>query len=58
MAAFEGTATGGGFDVGLSYTITFQLFSHLPPSHGYTYHKPFLPWTEYIHYDIYSREWK
>lgn len=58
MAAFEGTATGCGFDVGLPYSVTFQIFRHLPPSRAYTYHESFQPWTECIHYDIYSGEWK
>lgn len=58
MAAFEAIATGRGFDVRLPYSITFQFLTYLPPSHGYTYHKPFLPWLEYIHCDIYSGGWK
>lgn len=58
MAAFEGAATGCSFDVGLPYSVTFQFFHHLTPSHGYTYHKSFQLWTEYIHYDIYSGGWK
>lgn len=57
MAAFEGAATGCRFDVGPPYSVTFRFLSYFPYSHGYTYHKSFLPGREYVHY-IYSGGWK
>ncbi len=42
MAAFEAIATDHGFDVELPHSIIFQFLGYLPPSHGYTYHKPLL----------------
>lgn len=56
MAAFEEIATACGFDVGLLYSISFSI--RLSPSQSHTYQEPFLTWTEYIHYDIYSAGWK